>query len=78
MPAVSHLVERRVKVGGLKNATVYVLPKKGYENRTRTQLDHCFPYDKTRDVAQELIDTPFGTVIKLENVTGNLTISDRI
>ena len=78
MPAVSNLVERRVKVGGLKNATVYVLPKNGYENKTLTQLDHCFPYDKTRDVEQKIVDTPYGVAIKLENVTGVLTISDRI
>ena len=76
MPAVSHKAERRVKVSGLVDAMVYILPRKNYETKTRTQLDHCFPYDKTRDVEQQLIDTPFGAVIKLTNVTGVLTVSD--
>ena len=71
-------IERRIMVSGLKNATVYVLPKKNEPPKTYCLLNSNFPHFVSDPFECELTDTVFGPAYKLTNITGNLLISDKI
>ncbi len=71
-------VERRILVENLKNATVYVIPKKGNPEKTFFMLNSEYPHFVSQPFTCELTESPFGKVYKLCNISGNLLISDNI
>ena len=69
-------VERRILVEGLKNATVYVIPKKDAADKTFFMLNSLFPHFVSELFECELVDSVYGPVYKLTNITGTLIASD--
>lgn len=76
MAPVSYQKRRRILVTGLQNATVRVLPRTGFENRTELLLNAPYPYFVGDPMTVTAIDSDWGTVLQAENVTGMLIISD--
>lgn len=76
--ACAYGVERRILVEGLKNATIYVIPKQGAPEKTFFKLNSPFPHFVSDPFECELVDSVYGPVYKLNNISGNLMISDNI
>lgn len=70
-------VERRLKVEGLKNATVYVLPKCNDVNKTYCVYNSVYPHFVSEPYKKSIEETVFGKAIKCENITGTLLIVDK-
>ena len=58
------------------NATVRVLPQKGYEEKTQLLLNSTFPNITGDKLEYRLKDTPWGRVLEAVGVTGVLIISN--
>lgn len=72
-------VERRILVEGLKNATVYVIPKHNAPEKTYFLINSEFPHMVSYETLNcELVDSVYGKVYKITGVTGRLMISDKI
>ncbi len=69
--------ERRLRVDGLKNATVYVLPKNNDPEKTYMMLNSVYPHFVTKPFEQTVVDTVFGKALKLEDITGTLLVVDK-
>ena len=70
-------VERRIKVEGLKDATLYILPKKGNPDNTYAMLNSVYPHFVSEPYKSETKETVFGKAIKISNVTGTLLVVDK-
>lgn len=70
-------VERRIQVNGLKDATVYVLPKNGDVDKTYAVLNSQYPHFVSQDYESSVEDTVFGKAIKYTNISGTLLVMDK-
>ncbi|MBE6762535.1 MAG: hypothetical protein E7551_09685 [Ruminococcaceae bacterium] len=70
-------VERRIQVNGLKNATVYVLPKNGNPDKTYAMLNSIYPHYVSQPYESSVEDTVFGKAIKYTNISGTLLVMDK-
>ena len=70
-------VERRIQINGLKNATVYVLPKNGDVNKTYAMLNSKYPHFVSEDFESSVEDTVLGKAIKCTNISGTLLVMDK-
>lgn len=70
-------VERRIQINGLKNATVYVLPKNGDVNKTYAMLNSKYPHYVSEEYSSEVVDTVLGKAIKYTDITGTLLVMDK-
>lgn len=67
---------RRLRVEGLQNATLYILPKNGDLNSMHALLNSPYPHYVSEEFKQSQVDTVFGPALKIEDVTGTLLIVD--
>ena len=70
-------VERRIQVNGLKNATVYLLPKNGDVDKTYAMLNSHYPHFVSEEYESSVEDTVFGKAIKYTNISGTLLVMDK-
>lgn len=70
-------VERRIQISGLKNATLYVLPKNGDPDKTYAMLNSIYPHYVSQEFEQSVQETVFGKAIKISNVTGTVLVMDK-
>ncbi len=68
--------KRRLKIEGLKNATLYVLPVNGDVNNMHALLNSPYPHYVSEEFKQSVIDTVFGPALKIEDVSGTVLIAD--
>lgn len=73
----SYFMYRRIEVTGLKHANVFIAPRKGYENKTQILLNPRGPLVTGEKVYNKLVDTPYGPMIELKDVTGRIIISEQ-
>ena len=76
MAPVSYLQRHRLKLTGLKNATVFVLPNHKLGQKTELLLNSPNPYLIGESFEQQIVETVFGPAICAKNITGTLIISD--
>lgn len=69
-------IARRLRLEGLQNATLYVLPKNGDLSTMHVLLNSPYPHYITDDFIQSEVDTLFGPALKIEDVTGTLLVVD--
>jgi hypothetical protein len=74
---VSYYMYRRIEVTGLVNATVYVAPRTGYEDKTQILLNARGPLVTGEKLEIKQVDTPYGTMLELSNITGRIIISEQ-
>lgn len=74
---ISFRMRRRIQVSGLQDATVRILPRRGYETRTELLANSAYPYFVGDAVDAEGIRSAWGPVIEARHVTGSLMISER-
>ncbi len=70
-------VDRRIQVEGLKDATVYVLPKNSDPDKTYFTLNSIYPHFVSKPFNSEIVDTVFGKAYKLTDITGTLLVMDK-
>ncbi len=70
-------IKRRIMVEGLENATVYVIPAENPDD-TFMLLNSKYPHFVSQPFDCCLVDSDFGKVYKLTNITGSLLISDKL
>lgn len=70
-------IGRRIQVSGLKNATVYVLPKNGDVEKTYAMLNSPYPHFVGEAYESSVVDTVFGKAIKYTNISGTLLVMDK-
>ena len=70
-------VERRIQINGLKNATVFILPKNGDVNKTYAMLNSKYPHFVSEDFESSVEDTVLGKAIKCTNISGTLLVMDK-
>lgn len=71
-------IERRMIVEGLKNATVYVIPKESKPEKSFCLVNSNFPHFVCPPFKSEVVDSLYGPVYKLSDITGSLVVSDYI
>ncbi|MGX8833409.1 hypothetical protein ACWG0P_04270 [Amedibacillus sp. YH-ame6] len=72
---VSVIMKRRVLLEGLKDATIYVFPEAGKEQKCELLLNSEKPNIIGEDFTCELVDTVWGKAYKAEHVTGKIMYS---
>ncbi|MGF7143941.1 hypothetical protein HNQ56_002371 [Anaerotaenia torta] len=73
----SYYMYRRIEVTGLVNAKVYAAPRTGYEGRTQILLNPRGPLVTGEELEIKLVDTPYGPMLELNNITGRIIISEQ-
>jgi hypothetical protein len=73
----SYFMYRRIEVTGLVNAKVYVAPRTGYENKTQILKNPRGPLVTGEPLDCKLVDTPYGKMLELNNITGRIIISEQ-
>ncbi|GBF74959.1 hypothetical protein PA598K_03332 [Paenibacillus sp. 598K] len=74
-PAVSIVMQRRIRVRGLQSATLTIFPQAGFEHTTQVLLNSKHPYVIGEAADSRLTDTPWGLAIIVEDVTGEVLVS---
>lgn len=74
---VSYYMHRRIEVKGLKNSTIRIFPRKGFEDKTEVLVNPVGPLvvGEPHEEAKKI--TPWGPMIELTNVTGRIIVSDQ-
>lgn len=70
-------VERRIQINGLKNATLYILPKNGNPDNSYVMLNSPYPHFVSDEFESSIEDTVLGKAIKVSNVSGTLLLMDK-
>jgi hypothetical protein len=73
----SYFMYRRIEVTGLRNAKVYVAPRAGYEDKTQVLYNPRGPLVIGEPISIKLVDTDYGKMLELDNVTGRIIISEQ-
>jgi hypothetical protein len=73
----SFFMYRRIEVRGLKNAKVTILPRKGFEDETEVLVNPVGPFVVGETHKVDRAETDWGTVIRLDSVTGTIIISEK-
>lgn len=74
-PPVSYFMRRRLLLTGLKDATVRIMPETGFEESTELLLNSEYPFLVGERPDARATATPWGKVIEVKGVTGELMIS---
>lgn len=73
----SYYMYRRIEVKGLKNATIRILPKTEFEDKTEVLVNPVGPLVIGEKHEIMKYESAWGTVIELKDVTGTVVISDQ-
>lgn len=79
--SVSFQIRRRIQVSGLKNSTVRIFPEKGFEDKTLLLVNSAYPLNSEYPylvgdkIKVQRKDTPWGGVLEVVNISGELIIS---
>lgn len=72
---VSVIMERRVLLEGLQNATVYIFPENNEPQKCELLLNSSKPHSIGEQLDYEIVETPWGMALKAVDVTGKIMIS---
>ncbi|MDF2925207.1 MAG: hypothetical protein K0R57_4121 [Paenibacillaceae bacterium] len=73
---VSYEMRRRIRVTGLNNATLTILPQQGKEQETQVLLNSDHPHMVSQPFQWQWKQTPWGTAIEAVGITGTILISN--